>query len=373
VIERPSDVETGGVPARPIVELASPSALPPGGERLDGLRAAAVDLRRRLRDAGSVESVRSVDLLSASLTTQHAFGGAARGGPSPVVSVTSRMVVVRFHDLAGARRLLCWQPSSVEARLPARAGGKPRRGPLPRPVALVEHHGVRAALARCGARAEDVDVVAFGDLQGEDLRTITGTTRAVEGEHEPRRALFPNAHVLCQRRELDLLRRGHPLHAPWYVPRAAEYAVEACIVPLDTGVELGAGVALVGSPGATNGRQALVLATADGLWVVSGNGVAADNWHPHLSKIPGVRRQATELGHEVIATSGGIESTGDQYDAMVMEKAIADPGRLDPRWTNLVPARELTGGRSRWPVTPSYSHGPLADGRVAPERLDLRS
>lgn len=374
VIERRSDVETGGVQARPIAELAPPSALPPGAERLDALRAAAVDFRRRFPDAGRVESVRSVDLLSAPLTARDAFGGAARAGPSPVVSVTSRMVVVRFHDLAGARRLLCWQPSSVMGvgRTPARAGEQPRRGVLPRPVAVVEHHDIRDALGRCGARPEEVDLVAFGDLQGEDLRAITGTTRAVEGEHEPRRALFPNASVLCQRRELDLLRHRHPLHAPWYVPRAAEYAVEACIVPLDGGVELGAGVALVAAPGAANGRQALVLATADGLWVVSGNGVAADNWHPHLSKIPGVRRQATELGHEVIPTSGGIESSGDQYDAMVIEKAIADPGRDDPRWTNLVPTRELTGGRSRWPVVPSHSHGPLRDGQVVPERLDLQ-
>lgn len=361
VIERSNREEAAGASTIPIAELRAAGAMAPGVERLDVLRAAAVDFRRRFPGAGEVESVRTADLLSAPLATRHAFGGVARAGTSPVVSVTTRMVVVRFRDLEGVPRVLCWQPSAVEGvrRLPDRTADQPRRRPLSRPVGLVEHADVRTALARCGARAEEVDLVAFGDLQGEDLRTVGGTTRAVEGEHEPRAALFPAAHVLCQRRELDLVRRRHPLHAPWYVTRAAEYAVEACIVALDGSVELGAGVALVAAPGAVNGRQALVLATGDGLWVVSGNGVAADNWHPHLSKIPGVRRQATELGHEVVATAGGVGSAADQYDAMVVEKAIADSGRLDPRWTNVLPSRELTSDRSRWPIVPSYSHAPL--------------
>jgi hypothetical protein len=362
VIERPSDVQDGEAAARPVPELAGADALPPGGERLDALRNAAVEFRRRFAAAGRIDAARSVELLSAPLATRHAFGGAARSGPTPIVSVTSRMVVVRFHDFAGEHRLLCWQPSAVEGvrRLPSPAGEQPRRA-LRRPVTIVEHHDVRSALARCGARPEEVDLVVYGDLHGEDLRTITGTTRAVDGEHEPRPSLFPNARVVCQGRELDQLRRGHPLHAPWYVPGAAQYAVEACIVALDGSSELGAGVAVIGAPGGSNGRQALVLATADGLWVVSGNGVAADSWHPHLSKIPGVRRQATELGHEVIPASGGIESASDQYDAMVVEKAIADPGRLDPRWTNVLPVRELRGGRAGWPVVPSHA-----------QRLDLK-
>lgn len=364
VIERPSDVQAGAGRTGPIPELAAASALPPGAERLDALRGAAVDFRRRFPDAGRVEAVRSVDLCSAPLATRHAFGGAARSAPTPVVSVTSRMVLVRFHDLVGARRLLCWQPTAVEGvrRLPARTADQPRRG-LRRPVGVIEHDEVRTALARCGASPEEVDLVAFGDLQGEDLRAVAGTTRPVDGEHEPRPALFPGAAVLCQRRELDLLRRGHPLHAPWYVPDAAQYAVEACIVALDGSAELGAGVALVAAPGGVNGRQALVLATPDGIWVVSGNGVAADSWHPHLSKIPGVRRQATELGHEVIPAAGAIESTSDQYDAMVVEKAIADPGRLDPRWTNVLPVRELSGRRASWPVVPSHVHGAFAYGQ----------
>lgn len=361
VIERSSGEETAGARTVSIVELQAAGAMAPGVERLDALRAAAVDFRHRFPGGGQVESVQTADLLSAPLATRHAFGGVARAGPSPVVSVTSQMVVVRFRDLDGARRVLCWQPSTVEGvrRVPERTADQPRRGPLSRPVGLIEHADVRAALARCGTHAEEVDLVVFGDLQGEDLRTVAGTTRAVEGEHEPRAALFPAARVLCQRRELELVRRRHPLHAPWYVPRAAEYAVEACIVTLDGSVELGAGVALVAAPGTVNGRQALVLATGDGLWVVSGNGVAADNWHPHLSKIPGVRRQATELAHEVVATAGGVGSAADQYDAMVVEKAIADPGRLDPRWTNVLPARELTGDRSRWPIVPSHSHSPV--------------
>ena len=101
------------------------------------------------------------------------------------------------------------------------------------------------------------------------------------------------------------------------------------------------GVALAWTPGHTDGNQSLVLNTPDGVWVSSENGVAADNWHPHLSKIPGLRKEAEFMGREVILNSNTLEDSIDQYDSMVKEKALADPNRADPRWLNVFPSSEL--------------------------------
>ena len=86
-------------------------------------------------------------------------------------------------------------------------------------------------------------------------------------------------------------------------------------------------MALVWTPGHTDGNHSLCVNTDDGVWVSSENGVAADSWHPHLSKIPGVRKTAEFFGREVILNSNTLEDSIDQYDSMVKEKALADPNR----------------------------------------------
>ena len=67
--------------------------------------------------------------------------------------------------------------------------------------------------------------------------------------------------------------------------------------------------------------------TADGVWVTSENGVCADSWHPHQSKIPGIRKYAEFWNREVVLNSNTLEDSIDQYDSMVKEKALADPNR----------------------------------------------
>ena len=89
-------------------------------------------------------------------------------------------------------------------------------------------------------------------------------------------------------------------------------------------------MALVWTPGHTDGNHSLCINTEDGVWVSSENGVAADSWHPHLSKIPGVRKTAEFFGREVILNSNTLEDSIDQYDSMLKEKALADANKRDP-------------------------------------------
>jgi hypothetical protein len=196
-----------------------------------------------------------------------------------------------------------------------------------------------------------------------------GTTQPVEGEPEPRRPYFPSARFLLQRREVDTFRSPHPMQWAWYVPGGMDHVVDDRMVLLDGDVELGAGVALVATPGHTDGNQSLVVNTDDGVWVSSENGVCADNWHPHLSKIPGVRAEAEFMGREVILNSNTLEDSIDQYDSMVKEKALADPNREDPRWLNVFPSSEMPAWRRQWPVVPSFTYGGIEHGAIeAPAR-----
>ena len=360
------------VGVRPFHEFDEAGATWPRGDRLEAIRTAAEEFRRRFTDQGQIRGVRTIDLVSAGYPTRYAFGGAARGNLNPYVNVLNRLVVVQFEDFEGELKLLCWRPTISEgtseapyyARLIGRYGDR-----LSRTVLSKKFNTVADALARCGLTPEDVDFVSFDHLQAQDMRTVMGTSRPVEGEPEPRRAFFPNATFLLQRREVDTFRSPHPMQWAWYVSGGMDHVLEDHLVVIDGDVELGVGVALVSTPGHTDGNQSLALNTPGGVWVTSQNGVAADNWHPHLSKIPGVRREAESMGREVILNSNTLEDSVDQYDSMVKEKALADPNRADPRWMNVFPSSELPEWRRQWPVVPSYVYGGMTYGKiVAPER-----
>jgi hypothetical protein len=361
VIESP---ETVGI--RPFHEFDEANATWPRGDRLDAIRTAADAFRRRFKDQGQVTAVRTVDLVSAGYPTKYAFAGAARG-LNPFVNILNRLVVVQFHDFDGKLRTLVWEPTVPEgsAEAPFYAQLIERYGEwLSENVLSREYHTVAEALSFCGLRPEDVDFVSFDHLHVQDMRILMGTTQPVEDEPEARRPFFPNARFLCQRSEVDTLRSVHPMQWAWYVPGGMDHVIEDNLVLLDGDVELGVGVALVSTPGHTDGNQSLVINTPDGVWVSSENGVSADNWHPHLSKIPGVKKHAEFMGVEVILNSNTLEDSIDQYDSMVKEKALADPNRRDPRWMNVFPSSEMAALRRQWPVVPSYTYGGIDYGRI---------
>jgi hypothetical protein len=362
VIERP---ETIGI--RPFHEFDEAHATWPRGARLEAIRSGAEEFRRRFKAQGQVEAVRTVDLVTAGYPTKYAFGGAARG-LNPFINITNRLVVVQFKDFEGELKTLVWEPTVPEgsSEAPFYAQLIDRYGEfLSSNVLSKEYNSVEQALARCGLQPEDVDYVSFDHLHVQDVRILMGTTQPVEGEPAARRPFFPNAKFLFQRKEVDTFRSPHPMQWAWYVPGGLDHVIEDNLVLIDGDVELGSGVALMWTPGHTDGNQSLVVNTPDGIWVSSENGVCADNWHPHLSKIPGIKKEAEFMGREVILNSNTLEDSLEQYDSMVQEKAVADPNRGDPRWMNVFPSSEMPSWRRQWPVVPSFEYGGIDYGRIA--------
>ena len=170
------------------------------------------------------------------------------------------------------------------------------------------------------------------------------------------------ATFVFQRKEVDTFASVHPTQWAWYVPGGMDGVPEERLALVDGDVELGIGVALLATPGHTDGNQSLCLNTPDGIWVTSENGIAADSWHPHLSHIPGIRRWADAFGREVVMNANTLEDSVDQYDSMIKEKSVADANRDDPRWANVFPSSELVRQWRAWPVVPTFEYGGINYG-----------
>jgi hypothetical protein len=324
----------------------------PRGNRPGALREAAAQLRARLREGGTVQAIRTLDLAILRVPAGEVLSGAARPvlGPVPVVH---RLVVVRFNDLGGRSRLLVWEPRVPDA--PAADGGRP-------PVH--ERDTVASALGLLGIQPDEVDVCGLSHLHGQDPRLVLGTDVAVGTDRAPRPPLFPRAEVLLQTREADALRATHPLQRSRYT--GAWHGVRTDLLrELEGATIVGDGVAVMATPGHTDGHQSLVLQTRRGIWVLSGAGHIADAWHPHLSRSPGVLRQVAGAEQEVLIGDGS-ENPIDQHDAMILERAVADAHHDDPRWRCVLPLAEIQPSGRTWPMRATFVHGGLHAGVLHP-------
>ena len=366
VVEVPeTSPETLGL--RPFHEFDVANETWPRGDRPAAIREAAAEFRARFATPENrVRAVRTVDIASAGYPLKFAFGGAAIG-PNPYVNIINRLQVIQFEDFEGRLRTLAYEPTVPEgpAEAPFYAQTIERTGEwlAYHVLAKIWNHPDEA-LAKTGLRPEDVDFVSFDHLHVQDLRFVLGTTAPIEGEAAPRPPLFPNAKLIAQRREWDTFASLHPMQWAWYVEDGIKDLITDSVVLVDGDLELGRGVALVWTPGHTDGNHSLCINTPDGVWVSSENGVAADSWHPHLSKIPGVRRTAEFFGREVILNSNTLEDSIDQYDSMVKEKALSDPNPRDPRFLNVFPSSEMADWKRQWPVVPTFSYGGIDYGTI---------
>lgn len=326
-------------------------------ERLRQLRKAAVATRERLIDGGPVASVSTHPLVTFPYPTKYAFSGGALS-PAPFVMMTNRMQIVQFvHQ--GRRRTLLFNPTDVEGSrnatfykdLATKFGPLLSRKVIPSYFGTVEGH-----LSAVGLTPYDVDYLAFDHLHVQELRRWLGET-----------PVFPRAKLLVMRAEWDEVQDLHPMNAVWYVPGGC--AIDPGRVELlDGDVQLGQGLALLDTRGHTLGNMSLCVVTPDGPFVVSENGVAPESYAPLQSRIPGVKAYADQMGYEVILNGNTREGSLDQYSAMVVEKLVAGPAKVDPRYPAFAPSSELTASVLAPGLAPTFSFTPPDVGAHLPTR-----
>lgn len=356
--------ETIGV--RPIAEFAGLERISAPGERLEGIRAAAVRFRDRFKAAGTAVAARTRGANRFPWPKDYAFFRAPLPESISHVVLHNRIEIVRFRQ-NGAVKTLLFNPIIGELGLQAPGFarltemmieiGSRHPGLLEMPKSPLER------LAEIGLRAEDVDYVTFDHLHAQDLRPMLGTTAPVAGFSDtPYAPMYPNAVWILQRRELEMFSSMHPIERPWFVVDALNTVRTEQLCVVDGDFELGEGVAFLFTPGHTAGNQSLVISAPNGVFTVSENGVAPDSYNPLASKIPGLREAAERDGWECVVNGNAIESLVEQYTSMVKEKSVADVSRKNPDFFNTYQSSQMIASSVAPGVEPAYVQDELDFG-----------
>lgn len=278
--------------------------------------------------------------------------------PTPFVHIYNRLFVVQTDTDAGMKTLL-FSPSDIEANAetpffkrlgkgfgPFEGWGKKLLGPV---TGTVEHH-----LEKLGIRRERVDYISYDHLHTQDLRKWLGN--GVDTGY------FPNAKLLVMRQEWESTKGLLPPQQDWYCPGGIDGIHPSRVVLLDGDTMVGENVALLHTPGHTEGNHSFAVNTDEGIFVTSENGVAPESYAPLASKIPGVAEYARKTGIEVILNGNTLEGGLDQYISMVQEKEVAGPSRKNPELPNVACSSELTAYWAFPGIVPTMNVGDLTLG-----------
>ncbi|MGM8910047.1 hypothetical protein ACS8FB_07985 [Psychrobacter sp. 1U1] len=294
-------------------------------ERLNAARKQASAFRERFMDEPPVQFYQSADMVRVPYPTWYAYSGVYTQSTYkfPYLHILNRIFIIQYHDFLGELKTLLFSPSDIEAdretpffkRLTDKM---PNWSPLESVVAPIIRD-VTGALAEVGLAPEDVDYISYDHLHTQDIRRWLGT--------KDQTAYFPNAKILVHEQEWLSTTALLPVQADWYCPNGIEGVDPDKVIKFTGSIQLGTGLALVHTPGHTEGNHSLVARVPDGIRVTSENGVGADAYAPMNSKVNAIHRYAKETGMEVILNGNTLEGSNEQYISMVVEKTIAGPSK----------------------------------------------
>ncbi|MCH9686642.1 MAG: hypothetical protein K0V04_34740 [Deltaproteobacteria bacterium] len=330
---------------------------PTPNDRLVAIRRQAQAFREQMLDGPPARLLRSFDLVKAPYPTRYALRDAC-SLPVPYIHILNRLFVVQFDTPQGVKTLLA-EPLDREGnartpffhRLGSKVGGA---GGRVSQLLWPNRNEVGDCLAQLGLTPADIDYITYDHLHTQDLRRWLGT--------DTTEAYFPRAKLLVMRQEWMSVQGLLPTQADWYCPHGTAGVPDDRVILLDHDVMLGDSVALVRTPGHTEGNHSIVVHTPDGLFVTSENGVSADSYSPDKSSIPGLRRYAATTGAEVVLNGNTLEGAVDQYLSMVQEKEIAGCSQRNPDFFNVAPSSEMTAHVLSPGLEPTFYVGELNYG-----------
>lgn len=329
-------------------------------DRLRAGRKAALALREQMLAATPVTCFRSASLACAPYPTRYGLLDAC-SLPFPYMHIENRLFVVQV-ERGGERRTLLLSPTDIDraketpffARLRGMAGPL---APTFEKVIARRFGTVEELLPRLGVRPEEVDYISYDHLHTQDVRRWLGT--------RDRPGVFPRAKLLVMRQEWESARGLLPTQADWYCPNGTDDVDPARVVLLDGDTLIGDALALVRTPGHTEGNHSFVTRVDEGLFVTSENGVCVDAYAPLASKIPGIAQRARDTGAEVILNGNTLESSVEQYISMVIEKTIAGPSQRHADFPNMVVSSELSPFWGAPGIAPTFRFGEIDLGVYA--------
>ena len=326
-------------------------------DRLSAIREAAQGFREQLLGNDPVPYYAAFDLMRVPYPRRYALKDACNV-PTPYVHILNRMFVVQFESDAGLKTMLV-SPSDYRrnAETPFFKSFAESMGLLRtflEPYMAPELGTVEIWLANIGIRPDQVDYITYDHLHTQDIRRWLGV-----GDGP---AFFPNAKLLVMRQEWESAQALLPPQRQWYCPDGIAGVDASKVTLLDGDVFLGKGVALIQTPGHTEGNHSIVVRTPEGLFVTSENGVGPDSYAPSKSRIPGLRKYARTTGIDVILNSNTLERGLDQYISMIQEREIAGPSQRNEDFYNVVSSSELASYWMFPGIRPTFSFGPVSFG-----------
>ncbi|MGE6794868.1 hypothetical protein [Psychrobacter okhotskensis] len=312
-------------------------------ERLNAARKQALAFRERFIDEPCVQFYQSADMVRVPYPTWYAYSGVYTQSTYkfPYLHILNRLFIVQFRNFLGELKTLLFSPSDIDADRETpffkRLTNKmPNWSPLENMVAPITRD-VTQALAEVGLAPEDIDYISYDHLHTQDVRQWLGTT----ADTTDRPAYFPNTKLLVHEKEWLSATALLPVQAEWYCPNGIDGVDPAKVIKFTGSIQLGEGLALVHTPGHTEGNHSLVARVPDGIRVTSENGVGADAYAPMNSKVNAIRDYAKSTGMEVILNGNTLEGSNEQYISMVVEKTIAGPSK-NPDFPNCASSSEAT-------------------------------
>jgi hypothetical protein len=344
---------------RTIDEFAGVHGLSRPQERLREVRKRAARFRAKMLSESPVRYYRSFELIRVPYPTKYGFLNVS-GLRSPLMHIVNRLFVIQFDSPEGLKTLLV-SPSDASANgetpfFKRLAGSFGPLEPWGSRLIAPEKSTVAQCLASIGLAPEKVDYITYDHLHTQDLRRWLGSAE------QP--GFFPNARLLVMRQEWESTLNLLPPQSPWYCPDGIRGIPEERVILLDSDVMLGQGVALIATPGHTEGNHSVVAHTPEGLMVTSENGVGPDAYAPLFSAMEPVRRFALQTGMEVVMNGNTLERGLDQYVSMVLEKEIAGPSQRDERFPNVVCSSEFDAYWAFPGIRPTFRFGDLHFGRL---------
>lgn len=310
-----------------------------------------------------VEYLETFDLISVPYLVSSAFGNATKL-LNPYLYTTNRLMVIQFNTTVGLKTLL-FSPSDLDGNVKTPHFQNMRRvfgmfKDLLQPIIAPVHNSVEDALKKINLKPEDIDFICYDHLHTQDLRKWLGSY--------DKPAFFPNAKLLVMRQEWEAVKDLLPLQRNWHCPFGADGIDPNKIIPLNSSILLGDSLALIHTPGFTQGSHSLVANTENGVLVCSQNGISVDNYNPQESTIYGLANFATQHGMSVIPNGVQPELRLEQYISMILEKTIADPHPTDDRFPYIMSSSELSARWQPFALSPTISFGEIKLGELTLER-----
>ncbi len=307
-----------------------------------------------------VEYMETFDLISVPYLVRSAFGNTTQLF-NPYLYVTNRLMVLQFNTPSGLKTML-FSPSDISGNVQTPHFQSMRKvfgkfKDLLQPIIAPVHNSVEQVLNKIGLHPEDIDFICYDHLHTQDLRKWLGSFE------QP--AYFPNAKLLVMNQEWEAVKDLLPLQRNWHCPNGVEGIHPDKIIPLHSSIMLGDSLALIQTPGFTQGSQSLVINTENGVLVCSQNGISVDNYSPEHSTIYGLADFAKQHNMAVIPNGLQPELRLDQYISMVLEKTVADKHPKDNRFSYIMPSSELSPRWQPFALAPTLSFGEIKFGALS--------